>query len=68
MNVGTPLLRTVAVCSAAVVLTSIGVATLWPQYPSWMWYVLVPVGILAAGATAVVSICELVRRRLTASR
>lgn len=68
MNVGTPLLRMVAVCSAAVVVTSIAIASLWPQYPSWMWYVLVPVGILGAGATAVVSTGELVRRRFAATR
>ena len=50
-------------CSTAIVIVSIVTATLWPDYPSWMWYLLVPIGVFAAGAIALVSGGELVRRR-----
>jgi len=59
----TSTLRLVAMSSAAIVLVSIVIATAWSGYPSWMWYVLAPIGTFAAGATAVVSTAVLVRRR-----
>lgn len=41
LSMGSPVVRIVAACSVAVVLSSIAVASLWPKYPSWMWYLLV---------------------------
>ncbi|MGQ0433377.1 MAG: hypothetical protein ACT452_13320 [Microthrixaceae bacterium] len=63
----TPSLRLVAICSAAIVVASIITATAWSDYPSWMWYLLAPVGIFLAGATAVLSTGELARRRFFSS-
>ncbi len=42
-------------CSAAIVIISIIPSTLWQEYPTWMWYLLAPVGVFAAGATAIIS-------------
>ena len=64
----TPTVRLVAMCSAAIVIVSIITSTLWQDYPSWMWYLLAPVGVFAAGATALISAGVLVRRRLFSAK
>lgn len=42
----TPAVRLVAMCSVAIVIVSIVTSTLWQDYPSWVWYLLAPVGAL----------------------
>lgn len=66
----TPAVRLVAMCSVAIVIVSIitSTPTLWQDYPSWLWYLLAPVGVFAAGATALISAAVLVRRRHLSAR
>lgn len=64
----TPVVRRVAMCSAAIVIVSIITSTLWSDYPSWVWYLLAPVGVFTAGATALISAAVLVRRSLVSAR
>ena len=64
----TPTVRLVAMCSVAIVIVSIITSTLWQDYPSWVWYLLAPVGVFAAGAIALISAAVLVRRRHLSAR
>jgi len=64
----TPTVRLVAMCSVAIVIVSIITSTLWQDYPSWLWYLLAPVGVFAAGATALISAAVLVPRRHLSAR